>query len=83
MPNDQRILDIIASASEKKPADLQPVFNELVGERIAELIDQKRADTRATFFAEPEAANDDGDAGEDVSTEDQPAPEEAPNGEDV
>lgn len=78
MPQDQRILDIIAAASEKKPADVGPLVNELVGERVAALIDQRRDDTRANFFAEPEAAVEADDANED-----QPAAEEAPNGEDA
>jgi len=81
MPQDQRILDIIAAASTQKPASVGPLVNELVGERVTTMIDQRREDARANFFAEPQA-----DAAEDetTSTEDQPAEtEEAPNGEDA
>lgn len=54
MPNDQRILDIIAAASEKKPADVAEPFNALVGERIAELVAARRDQISSTFFGEPE-----------------------------
>lgn len=74
MPHDQRILDIISSASAKKPADIGPIVDQIVGERVAELIDQRRDDTRANFFAEPEDEN---------STDDQPDDEETPHGEDA
>ena len=86
MPQDQRILDLIAAASEKKPADVAPIVNELVGERVAALIDQRRDDTRANFFAEPASeTEEDAVETEGEATEEQPAAdtEEAPNGEDV
>lgn len=52
MPQDQRILDLIAASSEKKPADVGSIVNELIGERIHAMIDQRRDDTRAGFFPE-------------------------------
>jgi len=52
MPQDQRILDIIAASSEQRPADVGAIVNELIGERIHALVDQRRDDTRANFFPE-------------------------------
>lgn len=58
MPQDQRILDIIAAASEKRPADVDSIVDQLIGERIVDLIDQRRVDIRESFFAES-AVNED------------------------
>lgn len=55
MSQDQRILDLIAASSEKRPADVGAVVNELIGERIHALIDQRRDDTRAGFFPEDDS----------------------------
>jgi hypothetical protein len=52
MPQDQRILDIIAASTEQRPADATAIVNELIGERIHALVDQRREDTRMGFFPE-------------------------------
>ena len=54
MPQDQRILDIIAASSAKKPADVDSVVDQLIGERIVDLIDQRRAEICESFFAGPD-----------------------------
>lgn len=78
MPQDQRILDLIAAASEQKPANVGPIVNELVGERISAAIEQRREDTRANFFAEPEG--EDSEVEDDFEEQDT---EEEPDGEDA
>ncbi len=75
MEHDQRILDIIAAASEGKPASVNEPFNELVGERIAELVAQRKDDLSANFFGTP------GEPEADEAPEPETPEGEAPNDE--
>ncbi len=74
MEHDQRILDIIAAASEGRPAAVTEPFNELVGERIAELVAQRKDDLSANFFGDPVAPSEEPEVAE-VHEEETETPE--------
>lgn len=54
MDYDPRILDIISAANSSKPADIEANFTSIVGERIADLVAERKSELSASYFGEPE-----------------------------
>lgn len=53
MENDQRILDIISAAIDKRPADVEPLATDIIGERVAALVSARKSELSSQFYGEP------------------------------
>lgn len=62
--------DIIDFTVNQQPADAAAVFNELIGERIAELLAAKREDMAKSMFGSAEGPDEDGEDEDDTDVDD-------------
>ena len=53
MEHDQRILDIISATVDKRPADIEPLVQDILGERIARLVADRKTTMSSEFYGEP------------------------------
>ena len=53
MEHDQRILDIISATVDKRPADIEPLVQDILGERIATLVADRKTTMSSEFYGEP------------------------------
>lgn len=53
MENDQRILDIISATIDKRPADVEPLATDIIGERVAALVSARKSELSSQFYGEP------------------------------
>lgn len=53
MENDQRILDIISATIDKRPADVEPLATDVIGERVAALVSARKSELSSQFYGEP------------------------------
>lgn len=58
-------LDIVNFAAKKDAVNIQTAFDQMVGQKVHDAIQQRKIEIAKTMFGEPEAAADNGEQTED------------------